>query len=217
MFKELKPLLSKRGLVLTVNATGEDRIRVTITPRSATKDENKELVQPLAVEGTADEFDNELSATLVSYTAEHLTLTRALEQVKSNMDSALKEAKEEAAKKIAEAKKGSAKTSAKPLTPAPEVKKEEPAPSLFDVPGSASVQPDAASKPTPIDDTEDDDDDEDDEDDKEKDTPPPLVKPEDATSGATASAQPSMFDVHNEEDEILQEAFYGSKDNHVAA
>ena len=42
MFKELKPLLSKRGLVLTVNATGEDRIRVTITPRSVSKDESKE-------------------------------------------------------------------------------------------------------------------------------------------------------------------------------
>lgn len=214
MFKELKPLLSKRGLVLTVNATGEDRIRVTITPRSVSKDESKELIQPLAVEGTADELDNELSATLVSYTAEHLTLTRALEQVKSNMDSALKEAKEEAAKKIAEAKKGSAKPSAKPVAPAPEVKKEQPAPSLFDVPGSAPAPPDASSEPTPTGDTEVK---EDTEDGEEDDTPPPLVKSEDATSAAAASAQPSMFDVHNEEDEILQEAFYGSKDNHVAA
>jgi PRTRC genetic system protein E len=213
MFKELKPLLSKRGLVLTVNATGEDRIRVTITPRSVSKDESKELIQPLAVEGTADELDNELSATLVSYTAEHLTLTRALQQVKSNMDSALKEAKEEAAKKIAEAKKGSAKPSAKPVTPAPEVKKEQPAPSLFDVPGSAPTMQDASSEPTPTGDAEEDDDQEGA---GEDDIPAPLVKPEDATSAA-ASAQPSMFDIHNEEDEILQEAFYGSKDNHVAA
>lgn len=216
MFKELKPLLFKRGLVLTVNATGEDRIRVTITPRSVSKDESKELIQPLAVEGTADELDNELSATLVSYTAEHLTLTRALEQVKSNMDSALKEAKEEAAKKIAEAKKGSAKPSAKPVTPAPEVKKEQPAPSLFDVQGTVPATADASSepKPTPTGDADEDDDQEDAEDD---DAPVPVVKSEDATSGAAASAQPSMFDVHNEEDEILQEAFYGSKDNHVAA
>jgi PRTRC genetic system protein E len=213
MFKELKPLLSRRGLVLTVNATGEDRIRVTITPRSVSKEESKELIQPLAVEGTADELDNELSATLVSYTAEHLTLTRALEQVKSNMDSALKEAKEEAAKKIAEAKKGSAKPSAKPVTPAPEVKKEQPAPSLFDVPGSAPATQDASSSPTSTGDAEED---EDQEGPGEDDIPSPLVKPEDATSAA-ASAQPSMFDTHNEEDEILQEAFYGSKDNHVAA
>jgi hypothetical protein len=63
-------------------------------------------------------------------------------------------------------------------------------------------------KPTPTGDAEEDDDQEEDDD-----TPPS----EDAISGATASAQPSMFDVHNEEDEILQEAFYGSKDNHVAA
>jgi PRTRC genetic system protein E len=202
MFKELKPLLSKRGLVLTVNATEEDRIRVTITPRSVSKDESKELIQPLAVEGTADELDNELSATLVSYTAEHLTLTRALEQVKSNMDSALKEAKEEAAKKIAEAKKGSAKPSAKPVTPAPEVKKEQPAPSLFDVPGSAPATADASSEPTPTGDAEEDEDQEN--------------TGEDDTSAA-ASAQPSMFDIRNEEDEILQEAFYGPKDNHVAA
>ena len=32
-----------------------------------------------------------------------------------------------------------------------------------------------------------------------------------------ATAQPSMFDTNNEEDEILQEAFYGTQNNHVAA
>lgn len=51
MFRELSPLLTKRSLVLTLTSIGDERIRVTITPRPASKDEAKELAQPFAVEG----------------------------------------------------------------------------------------------------------------------------------------------------------------------
>ena len=57
----------------------------------------REIIQSLAVEGTAAELDTELASTLVSYTAEHLSLTRSIEQVKASMEAALKEVKDEAA------------------------------------------------------------------------------------------------------------------------
>jgi len=134
MFRELSPLLTRRSLVLTVSSIGEDRIRLTITPRPTNKDESKEMIQPLAVEGTAEELDADLAKAMVDYTAEHLTLARSLEQVKTNMEAALKEVKEEAAKKVADAKRANKPASTKTaVAPAPEVKKPAP-PSLFDSP-----------------------------------------------------------------------------------
>ena len=143
MFKGLSPLLAKRSLILTLSSIGDDRIRVTITPRPAAKDEARELSQPFAAEGTAAELDNELSKAIVSYTAEHMTLERSLEQVMASMEAALKQAKEEAGKKVAEARKGlkngAVKTEAiKPEVKKPEVKKPEAA-SLFDAPEEISA------------------------------------------------------------------------------
>ena len=150
MFKELSPLLAKRSLILTLSSIGDDRVRVTITPRPVGKDEARELSQPFAVEGTAQELDNELSKAIVSYTAEHMTLERSLEQVKASMEAALKDAKEEAGKKVAEARKGlkngAAKTEPTKLeAKKPEVKKQEAA-SLFDAPGEISATGGAAGR-----------------------------------------------------------------------
>ena len=39
MFKELSPLLAKRSLILTLSSIGDDRVRVTITPRPIGKEE----------------------------------------------------------------------------------------------------------------------------------------------------------------------------------
>ena len=199
MFRELSPLLTRRSLVLTVSSIGEDRIRLTITPRPTDKDESKEMIQPLAVEGTAEELDTDLAKALVDYTAEHLTLARSLEQVKANMDAALKEVKEQAAKKVADAKKASKPASTKTaVAPAPEVKKPA-SPSLFDSP----KEPAASSSPAEEPDAEDDEDDD----------------SEDCAADAAKAqpAQPSMFDTQSEEDEILKEAFYGAENDHVAA
>jgi PRTRC genetic system protein E len=217
MFRELSPLLTKRSLVFTVASVGDERIRVTITPRPTNKDEAKEVIQPFAVEGTAAELDRELPSVLVGYTGEHMTLARSLEQVKANMDAALKEAKDEAAKKVADAKRSSKPTSAKPGPAAPEAKKVAAVPSLFDSPSDAgSSDPPVAEKTLPGPSVEAD---EEDEDEDEDDAQPPSV-------GATAAgnaladvnvAQSSMFDTQNDEDEILQEAFYGAEDSHIAA
>ena len=199
MFRELSPLLTRRSLVLTVSSIGEDRIRLTITPRPTDKDESKEMIQPLAVEGTAEELDTDLAKALVDYTAEHLTLARSLEQVKANMEAALKEVKEQAAKKVADAKKANKPSATKTaVAPAPEVKKPA-SPSLFDSPKESA----ASSLPAEEQDAEDDEDDD----------------SEDSAAAAAKAqpAQPSMFDIQSEEDEILKEAFYGAENDHVAA
>jgi PRTRC genetic system protein E len=146
MFKELAPLLAKRSLILTVSSVGDERIRVTITPRTTGKDDVKELSQPFAVEGTAEELDTELPNAIVGYTAQHMTLENSLAQVKASMEATLKEVKDEAAKKVADAKK-TAKVGTKTLAvpaKAAEVKAPEP-PSLFDV-----AAPAAETTPAPI-------------------------------------------------------------------
>jgi PRTRC genetic system protein E len=199
MFRELSPLLTRRSLVLTVSSIGEDRIRLTITPRPTNKDESKEMIQPLAVEGTAEELDADLAKAMVDYTAEHLTLARSLEQVKTNMEAALKEVKEEAAKKVADAKRANKPASTKTaVAPAPEVKKPAP-PSLFDSPKEPPASQSLAEE-------QDEDDEEDDDSDNSA-----------AAAAETQPAQPSMFDTQSEEDEILKEAFYGAENDHVAA
>jgi PRTRC genetic system protein E len=199
MFRELSPLLTRRSLVLTVSSIGEDRIRLTITPRPTDKTESKEVIQPLAVEGTAEELDTDLAKALVDYTAEHMTLARSLEHVKANMDAALKEVKEEAAKRVADAKKANKPASTKTaVAPAPEVKKPAP-PSLFDSPKEAPASPSPAEEQDADGEEEDDSD-------------------YSAVAAADAQpAQPSMFDIQSEEDEILKEAFYGAENDHVAA
>ena len=206
MFRELSPLLTRRSLVLTVSSIVEGRIRLTITPRPTDKDESREVIQPLAVEGTAEELDTDLAKALVDYTAEHLTLARSLEQVKANMEAALKEAKEEAAKKVADAKKAIKPASTKTaVAPATEVKKPEP-PSLFDSPKEPTANPSAAKEQVADADEQVADDDEDDDSDHPA-----------AAAGDAQSPQPGMFDTQSEEDEILKEAFYGADHDHAAA
>jgi len=204
MFKELTPLLSKRSLILTITSVADERIRVTITPRPTGKDDVKELSQPFAVEGTAEELDTELPATIVSYTAEHMTLENSLAQVKAGMEATLKEVKDEAAKKVADAKKTAKVGTKTPAVPAKaaEVKAPEP-PSLFDV-----AAPTAETAPAPVlasttaaaesDEAEEDQDGE---------TPEDTVTEIAAVASASDLAQ-SMFDQQAEEEaEIMREAF----------
>ena len=212
MFRELAPLLTKRSLVLTLASVGDDRIRITITPRPMGKDEAKELAQPFAVEGTAEELDAELSQSIVSYTAEHLTLARSLEQVKASMEAALKEAKDDAAKKIAEAKKSSKQPSPKPPFAEAKVEVKTPAtPSLFDVPtapsSSSAPAVDLAGCSASQDSLEK----------SRADAPPAKFVAAASEPPASEAEQSPMFHLRNEEDEILQEAFYGAQDSHIAA
>lgn len=220
MFKELSPLLAKRSLILTATSVAEDRIRVTITPRPTGKDDPKELSQPFVVEGTAEELDNELPAAIVSYTAQHMSLERSLEQVKTEMDAALKEVKDEAAKKIAEAKKASKTTStSKPAVKVEPAKPETPKvtpPSLFDAPEDPQPSTEvSAASDNSAEDESDEADEESDEEAGEQPEESAAVQP--ASASVTPINQPALADTRNEEDEILQEAFFGTQDNSIAA
>jgi len=210
MFKELSPLLAKRSLILTVTSVEDERIRVTITPRPTGKDDVKELSQPFAVEGTAEELDIELPNAIVGYTAQHMTLENSLAQVKASMEATLKEVKDEAAKKVADAKKTAKVGTKTPAGPAKaaEVKAPEP-PSLFDV-----AAPAAETTPAPVlasttaaaesDEAEEEVEEEEDQDDE---TPEAAVT-EIAAAACSSDSAPSMFDQQAEEEaEIMREAF----------
>jgi len=206
MFKELAPLLAKRSLILTVSSVGDERIRVTVTPRPTGKDDVKELSQPFAVEGTAEELDTELPNAIVGYTAQHMTLENSLAHVKASMEATLKEVKDEAAKKVADAKK-TAKVGAKmPAGPAKaaEVKAPEP-PSLFDVAAPAAETTSAPVLASTTAAAESDDAEE--EEDQDEETPEAAVT-EIAAAACSSDSAPSMFDQQAEEEaEIMREAF----------
>jgi PRTRC genetic system protein E len=215
MFKELAPLLAKRTLILTASAVGEERIRVTITPRPTGKDDTKELAQPFTVEGTVEELDTELPDAIINFAAAHMTLEKSLADVKAGMEATLKEVKDEAAKKVAEAKKTN-KVGNKTVTttkPAPEVKKAPEPPSLFDVGAPGTETPAAAPPPIATTAPEPDEVDEDEEEEEEEEQDD-AETPE-AAAGIAAAAAPSnsdeprsMFDAQAEEEaEILREAF----------
>jgi PRTRC genetic system protein E len=221
MFKELAPLLAKRTLILTASALGEERIRVTITPRPTGKDDAKELAQPFTVEGTVEELDTELPGAIINFAAAHMTLEKSLADVKAGMEATLKEVKDEAAKKVAEAKKTN-KVGNKTATntkPAPEVKKAPaPAPpSLFDVgtPGTETPAAAPAAAPTSIATTTPEPDEDEEEEDEEEDEQDDAETPVTGVSGIAAAAPSSdsdeprsMFDAQAEEEaEILREAF----------
>jgi PRTRC genetic system protein E len=206
MFKELAPLLSKRSLILTITSVADERIRVTITPRPTGKDDVKELSQPFAVEGTAEELDTELPAAIVSYTAEHMTLENSLAQVKAGMEATLKEVKDEAAKKVADAKKTAKVGTKTPAVPAKaaEVKAPEP-PSLFDV-----AAPTAETAPAPVlaSTTAAAESDEAEEEGDQKTETPEATVTEIAAAACSSDLAQSMFDQQAEEEaEIMREAF----------
>jgi PRTRC genetic system protein E len=210
MFKELAPLLAKRSLILTVSSVEDERIRVTITPRPTGKDDVKELSQPFAVEGTAEELDIELPNAIVGYTAQHMTLENSLAQVKASMEATLKEVKDEAAKKVADAKKTAkvgTKTLAVPAKTA-EVKAPEP-PSLFDVaaPAAETTPAPVLTSTTAAAEAEEADEEEEEEEVQDDETPEAEVT-ENAAAALSSDSTPSMFDQQAEEEaEIMREAF----------
>ncbi len=206
MFKELAPLLAKRSLILTVSSVEDERIRVTITPRPTGKDDVKELSQPFAVEGTAEELDTELPNAIVGYAAQHMTLENSLAQVKASMDATLKEVKDEAAKKVADAKKTAKVGTKTPAVPAKaaEVKAPEP-PSLFDV-----AAPAAETTPAPVlaSITAAAEPDEAEEEERQDEETPEAPVTEIAAAAYSSDSAASMFDQQAEEEaEIMREAF----------
>jgi PRTRC genetic system protein E len=115
MFRELKPLLEKRTLSITVSALSDGRIRVNVVPQRLDQDgkinekigyANKEkiaavpesaieaLTTPLSLTGTAEEIDENFSHALIHFTESHVALQNTLEQASRQIAEAVKAAQE---------------------------------------------------------------------------------------------------------------------------
>ena len=130
MFTELMPLLRKRRLLLTISLVEGDTIRATVVSQKAADTDDNALTTPLAITGTAEELDRDLSQQLVEFTGAHLQLQTTLTSAKAEMEAAAKAAREEARKKTS--KPSSASSPTTPAAPAATlVPKELEAPSLF--------------------------------------------------------------------------------------
>ena len=137
MFKELAPYLRHRAIMLTVTHLGEDQIRVNVIPKKLKEGENEALTTPVSITGTAEELDQDLPSTLVSFVSAHLQLNNSLEKAKAEIDAATKTAQAEARSKAkTPAKQGTDKATATQATsvkPAEAVRPEPPrTPSLFE-------------------------------------------------------------------------------------
>ena len=117
MFKELVPCLRHRAVMLTVTHLEDNQIRINVIPKKLKEGENAALMTPLSVTGTAEELDQELPSTLVSFVSAHLQLRNSLERAKAEMDAATKTAQAEARSKAkTPAKQGTDKASATQAT-----------------------------------------------------------------------------------------------------
>lgn len=150
MFKELEPLLAKRSLAMIVAAVEGGHIRVTVNPM-AIKDSSSEIkdkIVPLSIEGTAEELDSGLAASLASYSTEHVSLDNSMSEMRAEIEAVRKEAKEEADKKRAEMRKTygahKVKPAAQPAEKPIEQKKSEP-PALFAMNDAPAPAPAAAA------------------------------------------------------------------------
>lgn len=134
------------AVLLTVTHLEEDQIRVNVIPQKIKDGENSALTTPLSVTGTAEELDQELPSSLVSFVSAHLQLKNTLEKVQAEMDAAAKAAKAEATAKKIPGKKEAPRTdsnakleTAKPAEPVkPELARTA---SLFDIPEPVTLPP----------------------------------------------------------------------------
>ena len=138
MFTELMPLLRKRRLLLTISLVDGDTVRATVVPQKASDTDDNALSTPLAITGTAEELDRDLSQQLVEFTGAHIQLQSTLASAKAEMEAAAKAAREEARKKTSKPSSPSNSTATAAPATAP-VPREPEAPSLF----APQVQPEA--------------------------------------------------------------------------
>jgi PRTRC genetic system protein E len=124
------PLLRKRRLLLTISVVEGDTIRATVVPQKASDTDDNALTTPLAITGTAEELDRDLSQQLVEFTGAHLQLQSTLASAKADMDAAAKAAREEVRKKTPKPS-GTANSTALATLVTTSIAKEPEAPSLF--------------------------------------------------------------------------------------
>ncbi|HWH56503.1 MAG TPA: PRTRC system protein E [Terriglobales bacterium] len=143
MFTELKQLLARRSLTITVAALANEHLRVNVVPHSLPEDQKvneqikyshknevaavpdeaiKALTTPLSITGTAEEIDAQFPAILSQYVESHVTLQQTFDRASSEISDAVKaidernknKTKEKAAKSKQEEKATKSQPQTKP-------------------------------------------------------------------------------------------------------
>lgn len=111
MFTELKQLLSKRSLTITVAVLDNEQIRVNVVPHARSEDNKvnepikyssksevasvpeeaiKALTTPISITGTAEEIDEKFPAILSEYVESHVQLQGTLDRASNEIAEAVK-------------------------------------------------------------------------------------------------------------------------------
>jgi PRTRC genetic system protein E len=111
MFTELKQLLARRSLTITVAALENEHLRVNVVPHSLSEDQKvndqikyshksevaalpdeaiKALTTPLSITGTAEEIDEKFSTILTNYVESHARLQDSVDRASDDIAAALK-------------------------------------------------------------------------------------------------------------------------------
>lgn len=145
MFTEIKRVLARRSLTITVAVLENEQIRVNVVPHSLPEDQKvnsqvkyshknevaavpdeaiKALTTPLSVTGTAEEIDAQFPVILSQYVESHVTLQQTLDRASNEISDAVKAIDERNKNKTKE-KATNGKKEEKSTKPQPETKTDE--------------------------------------------------------------------------------------------
>jgi PRTRC genetic system protein E len=164
MFTELRKLLTKRSLTITVAVLENEQIRVNVVPHARQEDSKvndqikcsnksevasvpedaiKALTTPISITGTAEEIDERFPAILSQYVESHVRLQETLDRASSEIAEAVKAIDQ---RNKATAKDKTAKKEEKTKSEEPKPKVDETLPLWWTdktaaAPGTPQVQP----------------------------------------------------------------------------
>jgi PRTRC genetic system protein E len=145
MFTQLKRLLAKRSLTITMAVLENEQVRVNVVPHSVPEDQKvneqikyshksevaavpddaiKALTTPLSITGTAEEIDAQLPAILSQYVESHINLQQTLDRASNEISEAVKAIDERNKNKTKE-KSMNSKKEDKAAKSQPEIKTDE--------------------------------------------------------------------------------------------
>jgi PRTRC genetic system protein E len=143
VFTELKKLIAKRSLTITVAVLDNEQIRVNVVPHARLEDKKvneqisyshknevasvpdeaiKALTTPISITGTAEEVDEKLAGILLQYADSHVQLQNSFNRASNEIAEAVKAIDE---RNKAKAKENSAKKDDKPQKEEPKPKADE--------------------------------------------------------------------------------------------
>lgn len=143
MFAELKQLLRRRSLTVTISEFEDEQIRVNVVPHARPEDKKinepisyshksevasvpedaiRALTTPISITGTAEEIDEKFPGILASYVESHIALQDSFDRASGEISAAVKAIDE---RNKAKAKDKQVKRDEKSKTPEPDTKKDD--------------------------------------------------------------------------------------------